>query len=149
MYHNLYNTLCEMLQRYDRQDDMSPSDLEVVHMLTDTIKNLDKIEMLEGEGESFRDNSYNTYDDGGMSSRTRVRGYYRSDRNRGGRRNSYADGGMSGDSYRGSYRNSYYRGGSYDSYAETVEQLRELMQNADEREKKVLQHAISQIENGQ
>lgn len=145
MYNNLYETLCEMLERFDRKGEISnKGDLETVRLITDSIKNLEKIEMLKGEGgDSFGDNSY----DGGMSSRTYVRGHYRGGRGRG---RSYADGGSYDDSY-GSYdggRDSYRRGG-YDSYAETVEQLKKLMHNADEREKQVLQHAIMQIEQNQ
>lgn len=149
MYNNIYTALCEKLEEYDKRGDMSANDLQCIHILTDTIKNLDKIERLNEDyrGESYRNyydesarNYRGSYDDG-MSSRTRVSGYYRTSRNR---RNSY-DGRMSNDSYRG------YRDGSYDdeSYAETVEQLKMLMQIADEKEKKALKHAISQIESGQ
>ena len=150
MYNNIYTALCEKLEEYDRRGEMSAKDLECIHILTDTIKNLDKIERLneDSRGESYRNyydesarNYRGAYDDG-MSSRTRVSGYYRNSRNR---RNSY-DGGMSNDSYRGSY----YRDGNYadDSYAETVEQLKMLMQIADDKEKKALKNAISQIEIG-
>ena len=153
MYNNIYTALCEKLEEYDKRGgDMSANDLEYIHILTDSIKNLDKIERLNEDyrGDSYRNESYRNYRgsyDDGMSSRTRVSGYYRDSRNR---RNSYADGRMSNDSYRGSYDNSYYRDGSYDnSYAETVEQLKMLMQIADDKEKKALKHAISQIESGQ
>lgn len=148
MYNNLYETLCEMLERFDHKGEIAnKSDLETIRLVTDSIKNLEKIEMLKGEdGDSFGDNSY----DGGMSSRTYVRGYYRGG-NRGGRGRgrSYADGGSYNDSY-GSYDGGRggYRGG-YDSYAETVEQLKKLMHNANEHEKQVLQHAVMQIEQNQ
>lgn len=50
---NLYelkDKLCEELEAYARQPEMKAGDLEVIHKLTDTIKNLDKIERLEEEG---------------------------------------------------------------------------------------------------
>jgi hypothetical protein len=135
MYENLKDTLCEELEKYDRRGEMSAGELEAVHKLTDTIKNLYKMDMFEG-GDSYAD-----YDDD-MSSRRYVRGYYRSRESR----DSYGD---SRDSYGGgSYnRGSYGRGrrGGY-SYAETVDQLKELMQGADEKEKMAIKKAIQQIE---
>lgn len=50
--HALKEKLCEELQEIAEKQDMSAGDLEAVHKLTDTIKNIDKIEMLEADGYS-------------------------------------------------------------------------------------------------
>ena len=50
--HGLKEKLCEELQEIAEKQDMSAGDLEAVHKLTDTIKNIDKIEMLEADGYS-------------------------------------------------------------------------------------------------
>lgn len=48
--YDLKEKLCEELEEYARKQDMGAGDLEVIHKLTDTIKNIDKICMLEDEG---------------------------------------------------------------------------------------------------
>lgn len=50
--HELKEKLCEELQEIAEKQDMSAGDLEAAHKLTDTIKNIDKIEMLEADGYS-------------------------------------------------------------------------------------------------
>lgn len=53
--HELKEKLCTELEEIARKPEMSAGDLETVHKLTDTIKNIDKIEMLEeDEGYSQR-----------------------------------------------------------------------------------------------
>lgn len=47
--HELKEKLCEELQEIAEKQDLSAGDLEAVHKLTDTIKNIDKIEMLEAD----------------------------------------------------------------------------------------------------
>lgn len=49
---NLKEKLWEELEEIDRKPEIGPGDLELVHKLTDTIKNIDKICMLEG-GEGY------------------------------------------------------------------------------------------------
>lgn len=78
--------LCEELEEITAKGDISRSDLEDVHKLTDTIKNIDKIIMLEedgysGDGEwvakgSYGNESYGTgsYDNGYGSRRSGARG---------------------------------------------------------------------------
>lgn len=48
---DLKEKLCEELKDIARKGDLSAGDLETVHKLTDTIKNIDKIEVLEEDGE--------------------------------------------------------------------------------------------------
>ena len=44
--HELKEKLCEELKEIARKGELGAGDLEIVHKLTDTIKNLDKIEGL-------------------------------------------------------------------------------------------------------
>ena len=48
--YDLKDKLCEELEEIARKPDMGPGALELIHKLTDTIKNIGKIEMLEEEG---------------------------------------------------------------------------------------------------
>ena len=50
--YELRNMLCEELDELARKGDLGAGDLEIAHKLTDTIKNIDKIEILEDEGYS-------------------------------------------------------------------------------------------------
>lgn len=86
--HELKEKMCRELDEISKKRDMSAGDLETAHKLTDTIKNIDKIQMLEdgtghsmdGDWESRR--SYTGRDgyDGGTSNANRgthyVRGHY-------------------------------------------------------------------------
>lgn len=46
----LRDMLCEELDEYAKKDDMSAGDLEAVHKLTDTVKNIDKICIMDEDG---------------------------------------------------------------------------------------------------
>ena len=46
--------MCRELDEISNKGDMSAGDLEAVHKLTDTIKNIDKIMYLEGDNEYSR-----------------------------------------------------------------------------------------------
>ena len=121
--YELKNKLCEELDKIARKPDLSAGDLEAAHKLSDTIKNLDKIEMLE---------------DGGYS---RAGGWEM------GGRGSYDR----GSSYRNQRRDSrgrYSRDGysHHDSDDDVTDRLREMMENADEREKRILRRALSELE---
>lgn len=50
--YDIRDMLCKELDEIARKGEMSAGDLETVHKLTDTIKNIDKIEMLEDDGYS-------------------------------------------------------------------------------------------------
>ena len=50
--YDLRNMLCDELDELARKGDLGAGDLEIAHKLTDTIKNIDKIEMLEADGYS-------------------------------------------------------------------------------------------------
>ena len=50
--YELKEKLCKELDEIARKPEMGAGDLEIIHKLTDTIKNIDKIEMLEDDGYS-------------------------------------------------------------------------------------------------
>ena len=50
--YDLRNMLCDELDELARKGELGAGDLEIAHKLTDTIKNIDKIEMLEADGYS-------------------------------------------------------------------------------------------------
>jgi hypothetical protein len=75
--------LCKELDEYAMKSKLSMSDIDVIRKLTDTVKNLDKIEMLEDDGGyseargGMRGRSYmhgSSYDDDMMYSERRGRG---------------------------------------------------------------------------
>ena len=75
--------LCKELDEYAMKGKLTMSDLQPVHLMTDIIKNLDKIEMLEDDGGyseargGMRGRSYmggSSYDDDMMYSERRGRG---------------------------------------------------------------------------
>lgn len=77
----LKEALCEELDKFAKSGDITVNSLEKIHKLTDTIKNIDKIMMLE-ESEGYsetRGRTYmrgSSYDDDMMYSERRGRGRY-------------------------------------------------------------------------
>lgn len=114
-WHELKEMLCKELEEYSRKGKMSAGDLETIHKLTDTIKNIDKIGMLEEDEHSHAG--------GGMYGGGRGM-------NRGGG-TSYNDGGYGGgNSYRRQRRDSrgrYSREGGY-SYDDGMEEVWEILE---------------------
>ena len=144
--HKLREMLMEELRNFEteakKKGELPAGTLEVIHKLTDTIKNLDKIEMYEEfSGESYEGDSYAQGGRGNNRGGNRGgnRGYSRADdmdsmesfarRRRGGRRNS--------------------NGYSYDDGREDMmEQLESLEQMAQsEEERKIIRRAMQQLEN--
>lgn len=80
----LREALCEELDKFAKSGDVTVSSLEKIHKLTDTIKNIDKIMMLEesegySEARGRTDGAYmrgSSYDDDMMYSERRGRGRY-------------------------------------------------------------------------
>lgn len=119
--HELKEKLCKELDEIARKPEMGAGDLEIIHKLTDTIKNVDKIGLLE-EGDYSQ--AYNGRGNGGYD-----------------RGNSYRRGRDS----MGRFTRRYSRddGSSY-----LVDQLEDLMDQADsEQVKKAIRRAMEQIEN--
>lgn len=125
----LKEKLCEELEEIARKPEMSAGDLEAVHKLTDTIKNIDKIELLEEDGEYSRAGDWEAD----------LRGTY-------GRDNSYR--GRKRDSmgrYSRDHRRIYSRDGAKD---EIMRHLDEMMESASsEKEREIIRRTMSQLEN--
>lgn len=76
--YDLRDMLCKELEEITRKGELGAGDLDIVHKLTDTIKNIDKIEAMEEDGYSSRRDEYD------MRGRNRrgthyVRGHYSRD----------------------------------------------------------------------
>lgn len=131
--------LCRELEKFSMKTDLNVTDLEKIHKLSDTIKNLDKIEMLEdGEGYSEarggRDGSRYSYDDEMMYSERRGRN---AKRDRMGRYSS--EGGYAED----------YRGGMYsydDAKDHMMSKLGSMMEDADPNEREILKDCMRKLE---
>lgn len=142
----LKKMLCKELDEYAMKNKLTMADVEIVHKLTDTVKNLDKIEMLEGEDEGYsemrgRGGRY-SYDDDMMYSEARGRGR-NARRDSMGRYSSDMGGGSSydGDNYRDG------RGYSRDDAKDhMMNKLGEMMSSADEQQRKILKEAMRKIE---
>lgn len=122
----LKDMLCKELKQYEARTKLNLADLDAVHKLTDTIKNIDKIEMLEDDGEmdEYSEARYPrrggyAYDDGGNSyargGRHYVRGHYS------------RDGG------------GYSRDGSADR---VMEMMRDMMEDASPEEQKTIERMM-------
>ena len=147
--HDLKDLLCAELEDYaekgKKSGKMSMGDLESIHKLTDTVKNILKIDMLEeesgysedcrymGEGRIYGTSYESGYSERGGSSYARGRGRY-AKRDSMGRYSSR--GGMSYDddmSYARGGRRCYSRD---DGKAYRMEQLEEMMEEAEKPAKK-------------
>ncbi len=124
--HELKEKLCEELEEIARKPEMGAGDLEIIHKLTDTIKNICKIDMLDEDG-----------------------GYSRAGNWEADMRGTYGR----GSSYRGRKRDSmgrYSRTGRMYSRAEAKEELvdriEDMMGGATEQEKMILRRAMDQLE---
>lgn len=133
----LKETLCEQLEEYTSRTKLAGGDLQTVHMLTDTIKNLDKIEMLEDEEMGEYSHARRRRD---------MRGRYSRD---GGMDDSYAyDGGDSyGDGMRGNmgggnYTRRYSRADGKERMMEILEGMRDGVQGP---EKQTVERMIDMV----
>ena len=129
--HELKKKLCRELDEIARKGEMGAGDLELAHKLTDTIKNLDKIEMLE---------------DGGYSQagdwEADMRGTYGRDSSyRGRKRDSMGRYSREGRGGRGGYSR-------HDAKEAMMEQMEMLMDQAgSEREREAIRRCMGQLEN--
>ena len=85
----LKEMLCEELEKIGKKGELSAGSLETVHKLTDTIKNLGKIEMLEEQSGGYSHESGNSY------ARGRGRNAKRDSMGRYSREGGYSEEGMS------------------------------------------------------
>lgn len=135
--YDIKEKLCEELEEYARKQDLGAGDLEVIHKLTDTIKNIDKICMLEDKESYSQTGAY----DGGSSYANRgkhwVRGHYSSDGRRGG--NMHRDS-----------RGRFNRAGGYsrdDGRSEMMEHLEMAIESANDQDRETIQRFMRQLEN--
>lgn len=133
--YELREMLCDELDEIVGKGELSAGSLDVVHKLTDTIKNIDKIEMLEEDG-------YSEDYEGGSS--------YRRGRGRNARRDSMGRYSRDGGYYGGEF---YGRtdGGRYsrdDGKDHLMKTIREMMDDAkNEREREAYRKAMKELEN--
>lgn len=135
--YDIKEKLCEELEEYARKQELGAGDLEVLHKLTDTIKNIDKIAMLEGEdGYSQGADGRYPYDQGSSyANRGKhwVRGHYSRD----GRSMDRA-----GRGYRGG------RGYSRDDgRSQMMEHLEMALDSASDEDRETIKRFMRQLEN--
>ena len=133
--YDLKDKLQDELDEIARKPEMSAGDLETVHKLTDTIKNIDKICALE--------------EDGGYSEAGdwEGRGSYNRGSSYANRGKHYVRGHYSRDGYNN--RGDYSRDGGYirhDAKEAMMEQAREMMENATtDREREAIRRFMSEL----
>ena len=129
--HELKEKLCDELEEIARKGELGAGDLEIIHKLTDTIKNLDKIEMME---------------DGGYSQagdwEADMRGTYgRGSSYRGRKRDSMGRYSRDGRMMRGGYSR-------HDAKEAMMDQMEDLMAQAgSEKEREAIRRCMNQLEN--
>ena len=140
--------LCKELDEYAMKGKLTGSDLDMIWKLTDTVKNLDKIEMLEDDGgyseTRDRGRSYmhgSSYDDDMMYSERRGRGRY-AKRDSMGRYSS--DMGSSYDDYSEERMDRRYS--RDDAKDHMMSKLGAMMEDADPNEREILKEAMRKIE---
>ena len=151
--------LCKELDEYAMKQKLTGGDLDMIWKLTDTVKNLDKIEMLEDEGgyseaRGGRGRGRSSYAMGGSSYDDDMMYSERRGRGRNARRDSMgrysSEGGSSYDDYseESSYRSG--RGGrGYsrdDAKDHMMNKLGEMMEDADPKEREALKECMRAIE---
>lgn len=152
----LKETIKRELEKFAKQGDVSVSTLEKIHKLSDTYKNLCKIEALEeseggySETRSRRGGAYmhgSSYDDDMMYSERRGRGR-NAKRDSMGRYSSEGGSYEGGSSYRGGQGGSSYEGGysRHDAKDWMMSQLGEMMEDADPKEREALKECMRAIE---
>ena len=132
--YELKDKLCKELDEIARKPEMGAGDLEIIHKLTDTIKNLDKIEMLE-------DGGYSQAGDWEIEGRAYNRGNSYARRKRDSMGRYSRDGRM----MRGGYRDGrmYSRA---EAKEDIMDQIEDMMGDADEKEKAILRRAMTELE---
>ena len=135
--YELKDKLCKELDEIARKGELGAGDLEIVHKLTDTIKNLDKIEMLEDDG------GYSQAGDWEIEGRAYNRGNSYARRKRDSMGRYSRDGRM----MRGGYRDGrmYSRA---DAKEDMMDQMEALMEQAgSEKEREAIRRCMNQLEN--
>lgn len=128
--YDLRNMLCDELDELARKGELGAGDLEIAHKLTDTIKNIDKIEMLEDDGYS-RDEDYSLRYSRDGDWKSGMRGAYDRDMSNARRGTHYV-------------RGHYSRDGGMENMKR---QLQEMLDNADDESiRRAIQRCMDTIE---
>ena len=128
--YDLRNMLCDELDELARKGELGAGDLEIAHKLTDTIKNIDKIEMLEDDGYS-RDEDYSRRYSRDGDWQAGMHGAYARDMSNARRGTHYV-------------RGHYSRDGGIDNMKR---QLQEMLDNADDESiRRAIQRCMDTIE---
>lgn len=132
---NLKENLWKELEKLDRKDGINPGDLELAHILTDTIKNIDKICLLEDEdgySEAVDNGDYGRGSSYANRGKHYVRGHYS------------RDGGMDGYSAKRDRRGRYSRD---DGRSEMMEHLEMALDSASDQDRETIKRFMRQLEN--
>ena len=135
----LKEALCEELDKFGKSGDITVNSLEKIHKLTDTIKNIDKIMMLE------EDSGYSEVymDDGMMNGNSYARGRRYAKRDSMGRYSK--DGGYSEEDDYSERRMA--RGYSRDEATDhLMRQLGNMMEDADPKQRETLKKWMRELE---
>ena len=135
----LKEALCEELDKFGKSGDITVNSLEKIHKLTDTIKNIDKIMMLE------EDSGYSEVymDDGMMNGNSYARGRRYAKRDSMGRYSK--DGGYSEEDDYSERRMA--RGYSRDEATDhLMRQLGSMMEDADPKQRETLKKWMRELE---
>ena len=133
MYNNLKDKLHEELEKIEHKPGLSAGDLEAAHKLTDTIKNIDKICMLEEEA-------------GYSEAMDMDNGGYGRDSSYANRGQHYVRGHYSRDGY-SSRRDSRGRYSRDDGRSEMMEHIEMAIDSADERDREKIKRFMRELEN--
>ena len=128
--YDLRNMLCDELDELARKGELGAGDLEIAHKLTATIKNIDKIEMMEDDRYS-RDGDYSHRYSRDGDWQSGMRGAYDRDMSNARRGTHYV-------------RGHYSRDGGIDNMKR---QLQEMLDNADDESiRRAIQRCMDTIE---
>lgn len=131
--HELKEKLCDELEEIAKKGELGAGDLEIVHKLTDTIKNIDKIEIMKEDG------GYSQAGDWEMEGRG---SYNRGSSYRGRKRDSM---GRYARDWRDDSRRMYSRA---DAKEDMIVKMEDLMAMAgSEKERKAIERCMNQLEN--
>lgn len=143
IYDGLRSKLSTSLKEINKTGKLSGATLNELHMITDTIKNIDKIEMLEDDGYSETTDFMGEGRMYGTSYARGRRGNVRRDNmGRYSRGDGYSD---VGSSYGAGMPYARRGGYSRDGKEEMMEQLEEIMQNADDSSREAIRHCMEEI----
>lgn len=140
--HELKEMLCKELDKISEKGDLSAGTLETAHKLTDTIKNIDKIMMLEEDG------GYS--ERGDMMPYSQRRGYSRDGYSRDGDweargrfGHSYDEGGSS---YAGRRRDAMGRYSRDDGKTALMGEMEAMMQRASGQDRETIRRAMDELQ---